>query len=114
LAGQLLKKENIPSNWTMIAAKMYLPVVTNVNPAGAIHLQDKQYTYGKQINQAAVGLLQYPLEVGGFSKELKRNDLLYYEAVTKSNGPVRVFRQKFTLEDAIGSHACSLEALTCV
>jgi hypothetical protein len=25
-----------------------------------------------------------------------------------------VFRQKFTLEDAIGSHACSLEALTCV
>jgi hypothetical protein len=24
---------------------------------------------------------------------------------------VRVFRQKFTLEDAIGSHACSLEAL---
>jgi hypothetical protein len=27
-------------------------------------------------------------------------------------GPVRVFRQKFTLEDAIGSHACSLEALT--
>jgi hypothetical protein len=29
-------------------------------------------------------------------------------------GTVRVFRQKFTLEDAIGSHACSLEALTCV
>jgi hypothetical protein len=23
---------------------------------------------------------------------------------------VRVFRQKFTLDDAIGSHACSLEA----
>jgi hypothetical protein len=27
---------------------------------------------------------------------------------------VRVFGQKFTLEDAIGSHACSLEALACV
>jgi hypothetical protein len=27
---------------------------------------------------------------------------------------VRVFRQKITLEDAIGSHACSLEALSCV
>jgi hypothetical protein len=26
------------------------------------------------------------------------------------SGAVRVFRQKFTLEDAIGSHACSLEA----
>jgi hypothetical protein len=25
-------------------------------------------------------------------------------------GTVRVFRQKFILEDAIGSHACSLEA----
>jgi hypothetical protein len=25
-------------------------------------------------------------------------------------GTVRVFRQKFTLEDAIGSHACSLKA----
>jgi acyl-CoA hydrolase len=27
---------------------------------------------------------------------------------------VRVFRQKSSLEDAIGSHACSLEALACV
>jgi hypothetical protein len=29
-------------------------------------------------------------------------------------GTVRAFRQKFPLEDVIGSHACSLEALTCV
>jgi hypothetical protein len=29
-------------------------------------------------------------------------------------GTVRGFRQKFTLEGAIGSHACSLQALTCV
>jgi hypothetical protein len=29
-------------------------------------------------------------------------------------GPVRVFRQKFTLDDAIGPHACSLEAPPCV
>jgi tRNAThr (cytosine32-N3)-methyltransferase len=27
-----------------------------------------------------------------------------------SVGMVRVFRQKFTLEDVIGSHACSIEA----
>jgi hypothetical protein len=27
---------------------------------------------------------------------------------------VRVCRQQFTLEDAIGSHACSLEALACM
>jgi hypothetical protein len=32
----------------------------------------------------------------------------YYAMLVK----VRVFRQKFTLEDAIGSHACSLEANT--
>jgi hypothetical protein len=29
-------------------------------------------------------------------------------------GAVRVFRQDFALEDAFGSHACSLAALTCV
>jgi hypothetical protein len=29
-------------------------------------------------------------------------------------GAVRVFRQDFALGDAIGSHACSLEALPCV
>jgi parallel beta-helix repeat protein len=31
-----------------------------------------------------------------------------------NNCTVRFFRQKFTLEDAIGSHACSLEGLPCV
>jgi hypothetical protein len=30
------------------------------------------------------------------------------------DGTVRVFRQKFALDDASGSHACSLEALACV
>jgi hypothetical protein len=29
-------------------------------------------------------------------------------------GTVHVFRQNFSLKDAIGSHACSLEALACV
>jgi hypothetical protein len=33
---------------------------------------------------------------------------------TRAVRTVRVFRQKFTLEDAIGSHACSLKALPCV
>jgi len=31
-----------------------------------------------------------------------------------NRGTVRVFRQEFTLEGAICSHACSLEALACV
>jgi hypothetical protein len=34
--------------------------------------------------------------------------------LTLGGGTVRVFRQTFTLEDAIGSHACSLEASRCV
>jgi hypothetical protein len=34
------------------------------------------------------------------------------ECRVTTNGTVRVYRQKFTLEDAIGSHACSLEANT--
>jgi hypothetical protein len=33
-----------------------------------------------------------------------------YTEVSLADGTVRVFRQTFTLEDAIGSHACSLEA----
>jgi hypothetical protein len=37
-----------------------------------------------------------------------------FTAVRGSGGTERVFRQEFTLENAIGSHACSLEALTCV
>jgi hypothetical protein len=32
----------------------------------------------------------------------------------RGTGTVRVFRQTFLLEDAIDSHACSLEALACV
>jgi large subunit ribosomal protein L22 len=36
-------------------------------------------------------------------------DRIRYHAQGRS-GTVRVFQQKFTLEDAIGSHACSLEA----
>jgi protein tyrosine phosphatase len=34
----------------------------------------------------------------------------FWRMIWKSDiGAVRVFRQKFTIEDAIGSHACSLQ-----
>jgi hypothetical protein len=46
-----------------------------------------------------------PTKVAGFDEEL-------YEC--EGFGTVRVSRQRFTLEDAIGSHACSFEALACV
>ena len=37
------------------------------------------------------------------------NDMVDMSAV-KVKGPLCVFRQEFTLEDAIGSHVCSLQA----
>jgi hypothetical protein len=37
-----------------------------------------------------------------------------FETRFVGSGTVPFFGQKFTLEDAIGSHACSLEALACV
>jgi hypothetical protein len=40
-------------------------------------------------------------------KTLKENDA---EEIADAIRTVRVFRQKFALEDAIGSHTCSLEA----
>jgi hypothetical protein len=38
----------------------------------------------------------------------------HYTASNTHLGTVRVFGQNCALEDAIGSHACSLEALPCV
>ena len=84
-AGALLRIP-VPQNWTDIASRMYLPVVTDIYSGGPVHLQDKQYHRGKIINQAAVALLQYPLEVKNIDPDVKRNDLLYYESVTKGNG----------------------------
>jgi hypothetical protein len=72
-------------NWTEIAARTYLPVVSGIYARGAVHRQDKQYKKGKIITQSAVGLLQYPLEVE-FPTEIKINDLLYYQEHTKDNG----------------------------
>jgi hypothetical protein len=43
---------------------------------------------------------------------LKHEGRFVYQLFLK--GTVRVFRQKFTLEDAIGTHACSLQASRCV
>ena len=73
------------SNWSNISANIFLPVVDNLYAGGPTHLQDKQYLKGELITQSDVGLLQYPLELN-FSAELKVNDLLYYENVTRADG----------------------------
>jgi hypothetical protein len=48
-------------------------------------------------------------EQGGF---VTKGPMYDPESNSSNVCTVRVFRQKFTLEDAIGSHACSLEANT--
>jgi hypothetical protein len=61
--------------------------------------------------------LLLPVDAVNWVQTLKVLTDVRYLAVglgRSSAGTVRVFRQKFTLEDAIGSHACSLEANTCV
>jgi subtilase family serine protease len=66
-----------------------------------------------------VSLLNEAREQKGMKRLGFLNPFLYQNAAaftdvtvgTNAIGTVRVFRQKFTLEDAIGSHACSLEAL---
>ena len=72
------------SNWTAIASKVFLPVVSGISDGGLIHNQDKQYKKGKIITQSAVGLLQYPLEVP-MPDRLKINDLLYWQAHTEDS-----------------------------
>jgi hypothetical protein len=44
-------------------------------------------------------------------EKLQQGFVKKVESLVFAAGTVRVFRQKFTLEDAIGSHVCSLEAL---
>jgi hypothetical protein len=51
-----------------------------------------------------------PNNVVQVNGKLHLKTYLFYEP--NCGGTVRGFRQKFTLEDAIGSHACSLEANT--
>jgi aldehyde dehydrogenase (NAD+) len=73
----------------------------------------------KIMHQAADAhkLARVTLELGGKSPIIAFDDCDIDELVAHSHtglflnqGPVRVFGQKFALEDAIGSHACSLEA----
>jgi hypothetical protein len=51
-------------------------------------------------------------KIADFGLSRKVKDM--HENAKGSDGTVRVFRQSFALKYAIGSHACSLEASTCV
>jgi hypothetical protein len=45
---------------------------------------------------------------------MQRDPTVIDGSSTDSGGTALVFAQNFSLEDAIGSHACSLEARVCV
>ena len=62
------------ANWSRIAAGIVLPVVDGVYSGGPIHLENRQYKAGQQIEQSDVVLLQYPLDIP-MDPNLKINDL---------------------------------------
>jgi hypothetical protein len=88
----------------------FFPVAAMVNhscvPTVSGQLEGKEMCFyatkdlrnGEEITWAYTNLLS---STDGMSRQ---------ENIRGSWGTVRVFRQKFTLEDAIGSHACSLQA----
>jgi trehalose/maltose hydrolase-like predicted phosphorylase len=62
------------ANWSAIASGIVLPVVKGVYSDGPIHIENRQYKTGQQIEQSDVGLLQYPLDIP-MNSTLKINDL---------------------------------------
>ncbi|EDQ92540.1 uncharacterized protein MONBRDRAFT_22300, partial [Monosiga brevicollis MX1] len=75
----------VPSNYSLIADQMYLPLVDDLYAGGPVHPEYEGYQQGQAITQSAVGLLQYPLAIT-MPVSVAQNDLLYYQAVTRDNG----------------------------
>ena len=65
------------SNWSQLAANVYLPTSTALSAGRPTHLENSAYRPRQIIEQSDVGLLQYPLDLN-FSETEKRNDLEYY------------------------------------
>lgn len=86
IATNLSKQLGIQPNplWTEYAKKIYLPFDQNKN----IHLEFEGYS-GQKIKQADVILLGYPLMWDPViqNRQIRLNDLNYYEPVTDENGP---------------------------
>jgi len=85
--GQLLNDTTIPvAQWRKIADNIKIPFDKSNN----IHLEFDGYD-GKKIKQADVVLLGYPL-MYQMSKDVRYNDLIYYEARTdKAEGPAMTY-----------------------
>jgi hypothetical protein len=71
--------------------------------------------YQRYHGVSARDLKTFVAKAAVYGKEVPKGDANYLDhsrIKTESLCTVRVFRQKFRLKDAIGSHACSLEANT--
>jgi trehalose/maltose hydrolase-like predicted phosphorylase len=79
-ASQLLGEPVDPS-WQQIASNLKIPF----DPTQQIHLEYDGYA-GQRIKQADVVLLGYPLEMT-MPKQIRSNDLAYYESRTDPEGP---------------------------
>jgi trehalose/maltose hydrolase-like predicted phosphorylase len=79
-AGYLL---GVPSSqiWGVISSGLKLPF----SPSLGVHLEYDGYN-GQKIKQADVVLLGYPLEMQ-MSRQIRQNDLKYYESRTDPEGP---------------------------
>lgn len=85
-AAGVLGYADLPQLWATIASSPYLPISDTLYAGGPVHVQDKTYyAPGKQINQADVALLQYPLGLD-FGAAQNQRDLDFYAEKTNFAG----------------------------
>jgi protein-glucosylgalactosylhydroxylysine glucosidase len=72
----------INSSWIDNARCLYLPY----DKENKLNLEYENYKLGTEIKQADAVLISFPL-LWKLDPEVRRNDLLYYENVTRQTGP---------------------------
>ena len=80
LLSNILSK--VPSNWSTIAEKMYIPY----DPKRHFHPEYELYNLSTQVKQADVILMGFPL-MFNMSSDVRKNDLEIYEPRTNPEGP---------------------------
>lgn len=68
--------QTIPTNWSQIADRPYLPLNSTLFSGGPVHQVYEPYD-GGHLAQAGVALLQYPLQFP-MDEQLAKRDLTYY------------------------------------
>ena len=91
----LINEEPIKSKTIVKARCMHIPF----DSKRKIHLEYENYN-GSQIKQADVVLIGFPLMFSGASmnKEIRKNDLLFYENLTRINGPAMTWGSVYNIK----------------